>query len=248
MDLSHVAYRLNDIAGTRFTLGTDHGSALCDTAKGFTEVTRTADEWHLELVLVDVVNIVSRREDFTFIDVVDLDGLEDLRFDKVTDAAFRHDRDGDGFLDALDHFRIAHAGYAARFADVGRDAFECHDGCSAGCFRDPCLLRCGDVHDDAAFQHLGEFFVQFIAFIVFHDRESFQNNGFKVNGFKVQGSGFRVRGCGGGFAAIYDAMPDSLRLAVLSYRHPERAETTYLRQPLPERVRTESKDLSAAEF
>ena len=61
-------------------------------------------------------------------------------------------------------------------------------------------------------------------------------------------SRFRVRGFGGGFAAIYDAMPDSLRLVVLSYRHPERAETTYLRQPLPERVRTESKDLFVPRF
>ena len=47
---------------------------------------------------------------------------------------------------------------------------------------------------------------------------------------RVQGSGFGVRGCGGGFAAsTYEAMPESLRIAVLSYRHPERAETTYVR-------------------
>ena len=66
---------------------------------------------------------------------------------------------------------------------------------------------------------------------------------------RVQGSGFGVQGYGGGFAAsIYDAMPKSLRIAVLSYRHPERPETTYLRQPLPERVRTESKDLFVPRF
>ena len=63
---------------------------------------------------------------------------------------------------------------------------------------------------------------------------------------RVQGSGFGVRG--GGFAAIYEAMPESLQISVLSYRHPERAETTYLRQPLPERVRTESKDLFVPRF
>ena len=62
-------------------------------------------------------------------------------------------------------------------------------------------------------------------------------------------SNFGVRGCGGGFAAsIYEAMPESLRIAVLSYRHPERAETTYVRQPLPEQVRTESKDLFVPRF
>ena len=69
------------------------------------------------------------------------------------------------------------------------------------------------------------------------------------SGFEVRGSGFRVRDCGGGFAAsIYDAMPESLRIAVLSYRHPERTETTYVRQPLPERVRTKSKDLFVPRF
>ena len=73
--------------------------------------------------------------------------------------------------------------------------------------------------------------------------------GVRGSGFRVQGSGFRVQGCGGGFAAsIYEAMPESLRIAVLSYRHPERAETTYLQQPLPERVRTESKDLFVPQF
>ena len=66
----------------------------------------------------------------------------------------------------------------------------------------------------------------------------------------MSGTGFRVRGsgCGGGFAATYEAMPESLRIAVPSYRHPERAETTYVRQPLPERVRTESKDLFVPRF
>ena len=33
-------------------------------------------------------------------------------------------------------------------------------------------------------------------------------------GCRVQGSGFRVQGCGGGFAAnIYEAMPEGLRVA-----------------------------------
>ena len=68
------------------------------------------------------------------------------------------------------------------------------------------------------------------------------------SGCRVRGSGFGVRGCDGGFAAIYEAMPESLRIAVLSYRHPERAETTYLRQPMPERVWTEPKDLFVPRF
>ena len=100
------------------------------------------------------------RDSFGFVDVVDVDGLEDLRLGEVPDAAFRHDGDGDGRLDALDHGRVAHAGHAAGRADVGRDALECHDGRSAGILGNAGLLGSGDVHDDAAFQHLGELAVE----------------------------------------------------------------------------------------
>ena len=40
---------------------------------------------------------------------------------------------------------------------------------------------------------------------------------FRVYRFRVQGSGFRVQGCGGGFAAnIYGAMPEGRREEVRS--------------------------------
>ena len=41
-------------------------------------------------------------------------------------------------------------------ADVGGHALERHDGAGAGVFGDLGLLGVGDVHDDAALEHVGE--------------------------------------------------------------------------------------------
>ena len=52
--------------------------------------------------------------------------------------------------------------------------------------------------------------------------------GFAI-GKRVQGSGFRVQGCGGGFAAnIYGAMPEGSWVAVFPYRHLERSREIFL--------------------
>ena len=110
-----------------------------------------------------MVDIVGGGENLGFVDVIDLDGLQDLRLDDVTDAALGHNGDGDGLLDALDHLGIAHARDAACGTDVGRDALECHDGAGACFLGDACLLGRGDVHDDAALEHLREFAVEFDA-------------------------------------------------------------------------------------
>ena len=110
-----------------------------------------------------MVDIVGRGEDLGLIDVIDLDGLQDLRLDNVTDAALGHDGDGDGLLNALDHLGVTHARDAACGTDVGRDALECHDGAGARLFGDACLLGRGDVHDDAALEHLRELAVEFNA-------------------------------------------------------------------------------------
>ena len=45
----------------------------------------------------------------------------------------------------------------------------------------------------------------------------------------MQGSGFKVQGCGGGFAAnIYGAMPEGSWVAVFPYRHLERSREIFL--------------------
>ena len=155
-----MAHGLHDIARARLALRADHRGALRDAAQRFTEVARTADERHTELALVDVIDIIGRREDLALVDVVNLDGL-----DEVADAALGHDRDGNGLLDAFDHLRVAHARDTARRADVSRDALERHDGTRTGLLRDLRLLRRRDVHDDAALEHLGELLVEFIAIV-----------------------------------------------------------------------------------
>ena len=82
--------------------------------------------------------------------------LQDLGFGEVADAGLGHDGDGDGGHDLLDELGVGHAGDAAFGADHGGDALEGHDGDGAGFFGDAGLLDVHDVHDDAAFEHLGE--------------------------------------------------------------------------------------------
>ena len=110
-----------------------------------------------------MIDVIGRGENLGLVDVIDLDGLQDLRLDNVTDAALGHDGDGDGLLDALDHLGVAHARDAACGADVGRNALECHDGAGACLLGDACLLGRGDVHDDAALEHLRELAIEFDA-------------------------------------------------------------------------------------
>ena len=162
---THVADCLDHVTGARLALGADHGSALGDAAQGLAQVTGTADEGYLELGLVDMIHVVGGRQHFTLVDVVDLNGLQDLGLGEVADAALGHDRDGNGLLDPLDHLGVAHAGHAASRADVSGDPLQRHHGASAGFLGDAGLLRGRDVHDDAALQHLGQFLVQLITII-----------------------------------------------------------------------------------
>ena len=151
-----VAHRLDDVAGAGLALGADHRGALADPAECLAQVPRSADEGNLELVLVDVVGLVGRREHLGLVDVVDPERLEDLGFDEMPDARLGHDRDRDRAHDPLDHGWVAHASDAARRANVCRDALERHHGNRTGFFRDLRLLGRDDVHDDAALEHPGE--------------------------------------------------------------------------------------------
>ena len=74
-----------------------------------------------------MIDVIGRGENLGLIDVVDLDGLQDLRLDDVTDA------------------------------------LEGHDGAGACLLGDACLLGRGNVHDDAALEHLRELAIEFDA-------------------------------------------------------------------------------------
>jgi hypothetical protein len=51
---------------------------------------------------------------------------------------------------------VGHAGHAAFLADIGGHALQRHHGGGAGVFGNLGLLGVGDVHDDAALEHLGQ--------------------------------------------------------------------------------------------
>ena len=55
---THMTHGLYDISRARLTLRADHRGTLGNTAQGFSEVLGTADEGHVELGLVDVVDVV----------------------------------------------------------------------------------------------------------------------------------------------------------------------------------------------
>ena len=69
-DGADVAHRFHDVAGARLALGADHGRALADAPQRLAQIARAADERHLEIVLVDVVLFVGRRQHFALVDVV----------------------------------------------------------------------------------------------------------------------------------------------------------------------------------
>lgn len=59
-----VAYCLHDVTGARFSLGANESRALRYASQSLAEVACTANEGHLERVLVDVVLFVRGRQHF----------------------------------------------------------------------------------------------------------------------------------------------------------------------------------------
>ena len=104
--------------------------------------------------LVDVVLFVGGREHFALVDVIDAQRFQNARFHEVADARLGHHRNGDRAHDLFDDGDVGHARHAAFFADIGRHALQRHHGAGARVFGDLGLLGVGDVHDDAALQHL----------------------------------------------------------------------------------------------
>src|SRR5690606_234915 len=139
-DLAHVAHGLDDIAGAGFALGADHRRTFTDAAQRFPEVSGTAHEWHREPPLVDVMRVIRWGEHFALVDVVDLERLQHLRFHTVADTDLGHHGNGHRFLDADDHFGVAHTRDAPIATDVGGYAFQRHHRAGPGVLGDLCLL------------------------------------------------------------------------------------------------------------
>ena len=163
LHLAHVVHGLHDISCAWLAFRADHRGAFLDTAECFSQVLGAADKGHRELRLIDVVDVISRREHFGLVDVVDIDGLKDLCFRDMPDPAFCHDRDAYGLLDAFDHRRVAHAGDASCSPDVCRYPLQRHD-CARPCILgDSGLLGRRDVHDDTTLEHLRKLAVDLCA-------------------------------------------------------------------------------------
>ena len=154
---------LDDVAGSGLSLGANHGRAFRDAAQSFAQIPGPAHKGGLERVLIDMVFVVGGREHFALVDEVDAQGFEDLCFGEVPDAHFGHDGNRDGFLNADDHLRIRHAGYASGCPNVGRHPLERHHRHRPGVFCDLCLLGRRDVHDDAALEVFGQTTLNFPA-------------------------------------------------------------------------------------
>ena len=157
LDGAHVPHGFDDVARAGFALGADHGRAFGDAPQRFAQIARAAHERHLEVALVDVVLFVGGREHFALVDVVDAQRFENARFHEVADARLGHHRNADGLHDLADLADRRHARHAAFFADVGRARAPAPSRRVAPAFSAITrLLGVGDVHDDAALQHLGQ--------------------------------------------------------------------------------------------
>ena len=161
-----MANSLNDIARARLTLRTDHRGTLIDAAQGFAQVFCPANERHPEGSFIDMIHIIGRRKHLALIDIVNLYGLQNLRFGKMSDTAFGHDRDGDRLLNTANHLRVAHARHASRSPYVGGDSFQSHYRTGTCRLGNACLLRGSHIHNHAALQHLCQLAVQLLSLLI----------------------------------------------------------------------------------
>eukprot|EP00959_Pyramimonas_sp_CCMP1952_P357713 7489614-Pyramimonas_sp.AAC.1 len=63
---------------------------LGNAAKRLAEIAAAAQDGHLQLVLVDVVDLVGGGEHLTLVDVIDAASLKNLSLNEVTDAGLRN--------------------------------------------------------------------------------------------------------------------------------------------------------------
>lgn len=73
-----MPHSLDDVACAGFAFCADEGGSFGDTTERFAQIAGTTHERDFEVVFVDVVFIVSWREDLGFINVIDTNGLKDL--------------------------------------------------------------------------------------------------------------------------------------------------------------------------
>ena len=156
LDGPRVPDGLNDVPSPGLSLGPDHGCTLGDTPQCLSKIPASAYERHLEVVLVDVVQVISWREHLGLVNVVDSQRLEDLRLHEVANPRLSHDWNCHSLLDLLDHARVAHSSHTSVPADVGRDTLKSHDRDGTRLLGDTGLFGSDNVHDYTTLKHLGQ--------------------------------------------------------------------------------------------
>ncbi len=153
-DGARVAHGLDHVTRARLAFRADHGRTLANATQRFTQIAAATHKRHLEGVLVDVVILVRRGQDFALVHIVDTNGLENLRLDKVADTRLCHHGNGHRLDNFFDHAGVRHACHATVNADVGRHALERHHSHGTRFFRNHSLVGRDHVHDHAALEHL----------------------------------------------------------------------------------------------
>ena len=103
-----------------------------------------------------MMRLVRWGEHLALVDIVDPQGLQNLRLGKMPNTHLGHHGNGHRLHDLFDLRRVGHACDAPLGADIRRDAFQGHHGHRSCVFSDLGLVCSGDVHDHATLQHLGQ--------------------------------------------------------------------------------------------
>jgi hypothetical protein len=137
-----MPYSFDDVSSTSLTLCSKHRGTFSNATESFSEISASANKRHFEVVLVDMILLVGHGQNLTFVDIIYLNSLQDLRFDEMTDADLivddvslsnlfklktseerdrkylRHYGDGYGRSDLVDHCGVTHARNASVVSNI----------------------------------------------------------------------------------------------------------------------------------
>ena len=160
LHLTHMTNSLHNIACSWFTLSTNHGSTLVDTTESLSKITSTTYERHIELALVNMINIIGRRKNLALVNIVNLYSFEYLSLNKMTNTAFCHYRNRYCLLNTFNHLWIAHTRNASCSSNIGRNSLQSHYCTRTSSLSDTSLLWGCYIHYHSALQHLSQVAVQ----------------------------------------------------------------------------------------
>ena len=109
-------------------------------------------------MFVNMILFIRRSKNFAFIYIINTQGFQYLRFDKMPYTALGHNRNSYGIHNLLNNLGIRHACYTAGSPDIRRYSFQGHYRHRTCRFSDFSLLGAGNIHDNPAFFYPGHLF------------------------------------------------------------------------------------------